>query len=146
PKAPNSQLTQEQLAVLLNLLQSKSAPVVSAQFAQTMGSKMNPETLQQLTQALPPGPLESERPPEPPPPPKVSKPPQPPPSGGGAPRTPPMPKPPSPPTPQQPRPQPRKPPSPCSSLNCSKSSKERVESQMQQVHLSPHLSPALYLQ
>ncbi|KAK2869728.1 hypothetical protein Q8A67_024120 [Cirrhinus molitorella] len=101
PKAPNSQLTQEQLAVLLNLLQSKSAPVGSAQFAQTMGSKMNPETLQQLTQALPPAPLESERPPEPPPLPKVSKPPQPPPSGGGAPRTPPMPKPPSPPTPQQ---------------------------------------------
>ncbi|XP_067291689.1 cyclin-dependent kinase 13 isoform X2 [Pseudorasbora parva] len=102
PKAPNSQLTQEQLAVLLNLLQSKSGPVGSAQFAQTMGSKMNPETLQQLTKALPPGPVESERPPEPPPPPMVSKPPQPPPSGGGAPRTPPMPKPPSPPTPQQP--------------------------------------------
>ncbi|XP_016401743.1 cyclin-dependent kinase 13 isoform X2 [Sinocyclocheilus rhinocerous] len=101
PKAPNSQLTQEQLAVLLNLLQSKSGPVGSAQFAQTVGSKMNPETLQQLTQALPPGPLESERPPEPPPLPKVSKPPQPPPSGAGAPRTPPMPKPPSPPTPQQ---------------------------------------------
>lgn len=93
PKAPNSQLTQEQLAVLLNLLQSKSAPVGSAQFAQTVGSKMNPETLQQLTQALPPGPLESDRPPEPPPLPKVSKPPQPP-------RTPPMPKPPSPPSPQ----------------------------------------------
>ncbi|XP_067233413.1 cyclin-dependent kinase 13 isoform X2 [Chanodichthys erythropterus] len=101
PKAPNSQLTQEQLAVLLNLFQSKSAPVGSAQFAQTVGSKMNPETLQQLTKALPPGPLESERPPEPPPLPTVSKPPQPPPTGGGAPRTPPMPKPPSPPTPQQ---------------------------------------------
>lgn len=101
PKAPNSQLTQEQLAVLLNLFQSKSAPVGSAQFAQTVGSKMNPETLQQLTKALPPGPLESERPPEPPPLPMVSKPPQPPPTGGGAPRTPPMPKPPSPPTPQQ---------------------------------------------
>ncbi|XP_016107969.1 cyclin-dependent kinase 13-like [Sinocyclocheilus grahami] len=93
PKAPNSQLTQEQLAVLLNLLQSKSAPGGSAQFAQTVGSKMNPETLQQLTQALPPGPLESDRPPEPPPLPKVSKPPQPP-------RTPPMLKPPSPPSPQ----------------------------------------------
>ncbi|XP_057178574.1 cyclin-dependent kinase 13 isoform X2 [Triplophysa rosa] len=101
PKAPNSQLTQEQLAVLLNLFQSKSGPVGSAQFAQTMGSKMNPETLQQLTKALPPAPLESERPPEPPPLPKVSKPPQPPPGGGGVPRTPPMPKPPSPPTPQQ---------------------------------------------
>lgn len=62
---------------------------------------MNPETLQQLTKALPPGPLESERPPEPPPLPVVTKPPQPPPTGGGAPRTPPMPKPPSPPTPQQ---------------------------------------------
>ncbi len=92
-KAPNSQLTQEQLAVLLNLFQSKSAPMGSAQFAQTVGSKMNPETLQQLTQALPPGPLEPDRPPEPPPLPKVSKPPQPP-------RTPPMPKPPSPPSPQ----------------------------------------------
>uniref|UniRef100_A0A8C2CNJ3 Cyclin-dependent kinase 13 n=1 Tax=Cyprinus carpio TaxID=7962 RepID=A0A8C2CNJ3_CYPCA len=95
PKAPNSQLTQEQLAVLLNLLQSKSAPGGSAQFAQTVGSKMSLETLQQLTQALPPGPLESDRPPEPPPLPKVSKPPQPP-------RTPPMPKPPSPPSPQPP--------------------------------------------
>ncbi|XP_051970096.1 cyclin-dependent kinase 13-like isoform X1 [Xyrauchen texanus] len=101
PKGPNSQLTQEQLAVLLNLFQSKSTSVGSAQFAQTMGSKMNPETLQQLSKALPPCPLESERPPEPPPIPKVSKPPQPPPSGGGAPRTPPMPKPPSPLTPQQ---------------------------------------------
>ncbi|XP_051970918.1 cyclin-dependent kinase 13-like [Xyrauchen texanus] len=101
PKGPNSQLTQEQLAVLLNLFQSKSAPVGSAQFAQTVGSKMNPEVLQQLTMALPPCPLESERPPEPPPLPKVSKPPQPPPSGGGAPRTPPMQKPPSPPTPKQ---------------------------------------------
>ncbi|XP_077081088.1 cyclin-dependent kinase 13 [Siphateles boraxobius] len=99
PKAPNSQLTQEQLAVLLNLFQSKSGPVGSAQFAQTVGSKMNPETLQQLTKALPAGPLESERPPEPPPPPTVSKPPPPPPSGA---RTPPMPKPPSPPTPGKP--------------------------------------------
>lgn len=101
PKAPNSQLTQEQLAVLLNLFQSKSAPVGSAQFAQTVGSKMNPETLQQLTKALPPAPVESERPPEPPPIAKVSKPPQPLAGGGGVPRTPPMPKPPSPPTPQQ---------------------------------------------
>lgn len=82
--------------MLLNLLQSKSAPGGSAQFAQTVGSKMSLETLQQLTQALPPGqPLESDRPPEPPPLPKVSKPPQPP-------RTPPMPKPPSPPSPQPP--------------------------------------------
>ncbi|XP_026056680.1 cyclin-dependent kinase 13-like isoform X1 [Carassius auratus] len=81
PKAPASQLTPEQLAVLLNLLQSKSAPG---------GSKLSLETLQQLTQALPPAPLESERPPEPPP---LPKPPQPP-------RTPPMPKPPSPPSPQ----------------------------------------------
>ncbi|KAG1924987.1 cyclin-dependent kinase [Pimephales promelas] len=99
PKAPNSQLTQEQLAVLLNLFQSKSGPVGSAQFAQTMGSKMNPETLQQLTKALPAGPPESERPPEPPLPPTVSKPPPPPPSGA---RTPPMPKPPSPPAPGKP--------------------------------------------
>ncbi|KTF74214.1 hypothetical protein cypCar_00048216, partial [Cyprinus carpio] len=62
PKAPSSQLTPEQLAVLLNLLQSKGVPGGSAQFAQAVGSKMNPETLQQLTQLLPPTAAESERP------------------------------------------------------------------------------------
>ncbi|XP_017559824.1 cyclin-dependent kinase 13 [Pygocentrus nattereri] len=105
PKGPNSQLTQEQLAVLLNLLQSKSAPAGSAQLSQAMGLKMNPETLQQLTKALLPGPVELDRPPEPSVPPisqsKAPKPPQPPLMVGGAPRTPPIPKPPSPPTPQQ---------------------------------------------
>ncbi|XP_030624499.1 cyclin-dependent kinase 13 isoform X2 [Chanos chanos] len=104
PKAQNSQLTQEQLAVLLNLFQSKSAPASSAQFAQAVGSKVNPETVQQLTKALPPGPAEPDRPPEPPLPPpsqtKATKPLPPPPAGGGPPRTPPMPKPPSPPAPQ----------------------------------------------
>ncbi|XP_072535478.1 cyclin-dependent kinase 13 [Salminus brasiliensis] len=105
PKGPNSQLTQEQIAMLLNLLQSKSAPLGPAQLSQAMGFKMNPETLQQLTKALLPGPVEPDRPPEPPVPPlsqsKVPKPPQPSQTLGGAPRTPPIPKPPSPPTPQQ---------------------------------------------
>uniref|UniRef100_A0A4W4EW14 Protein kinase domain-containing protein n=1 Tax=Electrophorus electricus TaxID=8005 RepID=A0A4W4EW14_ELEEL len=75
---PNSQLTQEQLAVLLNLLQSKSAPLGTAQLSQAMGFKMNSDTLQQLTKALL--------------------------AVSGAPRTPPLPKPPSPPTPQQAKP------------------------------------------
>ncbi|XP_028826163.1 cyclin-dependent kinase 13 [Denticeps clupeoides] len=93
PKGTSSHLTQEQLAVLLNILQSKTAPVGTAQFTQ-----VNPETLQQLSKALPP---EPDRPPEPPAPPKSLKPPQPLPPSGGAPRTPPMPKPPSPPPPMQ---------------------------------------------
>lgn len=105
PKGPNSQLTQEQLAVLLNLLQSKTAPAGSAQLSQAMGFKMNPETMQHLAKALLPGAAEPERPPEPPAPvpsqSKVPKPPHPVPTVGGAPRTPPLPKPPSPPTPQQ---------------------------------------------
>ncbi|XP_076827503.1 cyclin-dependent kinase 13 [Brachyhypopomus gauderio] len=111
PKGPNSQLTQEQLAVLLNLLQSKSAPLGSAQLSQAVGLKMNSDTLQQLTKALLAGPAEPDRPPEPPAPPppppsqsKVPKPPHPAPTAGGAPRTPPLPKPPSPPTPQQAKP------------------------------------------
>ncbi|KAM6953697.1 cyclin-dependent kinase 13 [Aplochiton taeniatus] len=89
-KGPNSQLTQEQLAVLLNLLgQPKGATNTAqfAQFAQFMGSKVNPETLQQLSKALPS--TEPDRPPEPPAPASSNKPSQP--------RTPPMPKPPSPP-------------------------------------------------
>lgn len=102
PKGPNSQLTQEQLAVLLNLLQSKSAPAGSAQLSQAMGLKINPETLQHLAKALLPGAAEPERPPEPPAlAQSQSKPPQPVSAVGGAPRTPPLPKPPSPPTPQQ---------------------------------------------
>ncbi|KAJ8418703.1 hypothetical protein AAFF_G00002020 [Aldrovandia affinis] len=85
-KASGSQLTQEQLAVLLNLLQSKNS-VSMAQFAQVMNIKVNPETLQQLTKvSLPAGILaEAEKPPEPPPPPEPHKPPQP----GGASHTPP---------------------------------------------------------
>ncbi|XP_012995002.1 cyclin-dependent kinase 13 [Esox lucius] len=89
-KGPTSQLTQEQLAVLLNLLGQSKSTVNPAQIA-----KVNPETLQQLSKVLPPVPTDSDRPPEPPPPPKPNKPPQ----LGGVPRTPPMPKPPSPPTP-----------------------------------------------
>uniref|UniRef100_A0A8C7YV73 Cyclin dependent kinase 13 n=1 Tax=Oryzias sinensis TaxID=183150 RepID=A0A8C7YV73_9TELE len=86
-KGPNSQFTQEQLAVLLNLLgQSKTAP---SQFVQSMSTKVNQETLQLLTKAL--------APPDPPEPPAQSaKPPQPAPPAG-VPRTPPLPKPPSPP-------------------------------------------------
>lgn len=105
PKGPNSQLTQEQLAVLLNLLQSKSAPAGSAQLSQAMGFKINSETLQHLAKALLPGAAEPERPPEPPglapSQSKAPKPQLPGPTVGGAPRTPPLPKPPSPPTPQQ---------------------------------------------
>ncbi|KAG7455408.1 hypothetical protein MATL_G00256350 [Megalops atlanticus] len=88
-KAPGSQLTPDQLAVMVNLLQSKSS-VSMAQFAQAMNIKVNPETLQQLTQvSLPTGMLgEAERPPEPAaPPPEPPRPAQ----GGGAPRTPPLP-------------------------------------------------------
>lgn len=89
--------------MLLNLLQSKSAPPGSAQLSQAMGFKMNAETLQQLTKALLPGPVEPDRIPEPPVPSqsKAPKPSQTSMSVGGAPRTPPIPKPPSPPTPQQ---------------------------------------------
>ncbi|KAI1902109.1 hypothetical protein AGOR_G00041320 [Albula goreensis] len=89
PKAPGSQLTPDQLAVMVNLLQSKSA-VSMAQFAQAMNIKMNPEMLQQLNQvSFPPGVLpEAERPPEPAvPPPDPPRPTQ----GGGAPHTPPLP-------------------------------------------------------
>ncbi|KAJ8406896.1 hypothetical protein AAFF_G00291720 [Aldrovandia affinis] len=87
-KVPGSQLTPDQLAVMVNLLQSKSS-VSMAQFAQAMSIKVNPETLQQLTQVpLPAGTLpEAERPPEPaapaPEPPRPTQ-------GGGAPRTPPL--------------------------------------------------------
>ncbi|KAF4087830.1 hypothetical protein AMELA_G00075710 [Ameiurus melas] len=105
PKGPNAQLTQEQLAVLLNLLQSKSTTAASAQLSQAMGFKINSETLQHLAKALLPGAAEPERPPEPlaasQSQPKAPKPPQPVAAVSGAPRTPPLPKPPSPPTPQQ---------------------------------------------
>ncbi|KAF6720550.1 Cyclin-dependent kinase 13 [Oryzias melastigma] len=88
-KGPNSQFTQEQLAVLLNLLgQSKSAPSTS-QFVQSMSTKVNQETLQLLTKALAPSdPSEPQS--------ASAKPPQPVPPAG-VPRTPPLPKPPSPP-------------------------------------------------
>ncbi|KAK7887240.1 hypothetical protein WMY93_026861 [Mugilogobius chulae] len=89
PKGPNSQLTQEQLAVLLNFLGQTKSTANTAQFVQAMGSKVNQETLQQLSKALAPEPA------EPAPQPTPVKAPQP----TGVPRTPPMPKPPSPPTP-----------------------------------------------
>ncbi|KAM3860225.1 cyclin-dependent kinase 13 [Diretmus argenteus] len=94
PKGPNSQLTQEQLAVLLNFLGQPKSAVNTAQFVQAMSSKVNQETLQQLSKAL--APADPERPAEPPPQPTPTKPPQ---SSApvGVPRTPPMPKPPSPP-------------------------------------------------
>ncbi|XP_077410602.1 cyclin-dependent kinase 13 [Vanacampus margaritifer] len=85
PKGPNSQLTQEQLAVLLNLLgppnSAAAAAANPAQFFQAVSSKVNQETLQQLSKVLPP----------------AAEPPAPPPQPAGVPRTPPMPKPPSPP-------------------------------------------------
>ncbi|XP_019740318.1 cyclin-dependent kinase 13 isoform X2 [Hippocampus comes] len=96
PKAPNSQLTQEQLAVLLNLLgPPNSTAANTAQFFQAVNSKVNQETLQQLSKALPP-PDAVEPPAQPPP----AKPPQPA-IPAGVPRTPPMPKPPSPPPPPE---------------------------------------------
>ncbi|XP_034561934.1 cyclin-dependent kinase 13 [Notolabrus celidotus] len=92
-KGPNSQLTQEQLAVLLNFLGQPKSAVNTAQFVQSMSTKVNQETLQQLSKALAPS-----DPAEPPPPPQPTptKPPQPA-APAGVPRTPPMPKPPSPP-------------------------------------------------
>ncbi|KAJ8336710.1 hypothetical protein SKAU_G00379300 [Synaphobranchus kaupii] len=88
-KPPGSQLTPDQLAVMVNLLQSKSS-VSMVQFAQAMSIKVNPDTMQQLNQVpLPAGSLpEAERPPEPAAPPL--EPPRPA-QGGGAPRTPPLP-------------------------------------------------------
>ncbi|XP_056155068.1 cyclin-dependent kinase 13 [Lampris incognitus] len=93
-KGPNSQLTQEQLAVFLNLLGQPKSAGNTAQFFQGMSSKVNQETLQQLSKVL--APADPERLPEPPPQPTTTKPPQ---STApvGVPRTPPMPKPPSPP-------------------------------------------------
>lgn len=91
PKGPNSQLTQEQLAVLLNFLGQPKSAVSTAQFVQSMSTKVNQETLQQLSKALAPT-----DPAEPPAQPAPTKPP-PPAAPVGVPRTPPMPKPPSPP-------------------------------------------------
>ncbi|XP_072307242.1 cyclin-dependent kinase 13 [Eucyclogobius newberryi] len=91
PKGPHSQLTQEQLTVLLNFLGQAKTSANTAQFVQVMGTKVNQETLQQLSKALAPT-----EPAEPPPQPAPAKVPQP----TGVPRTPPMPKPPSPPTPK----------------------------------------------
>lgn len=94
PKGPNSQLTQEQLAVLLNFLGQPKSAVSTAQFVQTMSSKVNQETLQQLSKVL--APTDPERLAEPPPQPTSTKPSQST-APAGVPRTPPMPKPPSPP-------------------------------------------------
>lgn len=91
PKGPNSQFTQEQLAVLLNLLGQPKSTINTAQFVQSMSTKVNQEALQQLTKALAPS-----DPSEPTAQPTPTKPPQPP-APAGVPRTPPMPKPPSPP-------------------------------------------------
>lgn len=92
PKGPNSQLTQEQLAVLLNFLGQTKSSANTAQFVQAMGAtKVNQETLQQLSKALT-EPAEPHQPPQP-------TPVKPPPQTSGVPRTPPMPKPPSPPLP-----------------------------------------------
>ncbi|KAG5268912.1 hypothetical protein AALO_G00217840 [Alosa alosa] len=58
PKDVSPQLTQEQLAVLFNLLKSKNTTgtaSASAQFCHAISSKMNLETLQQLTRAPPTG-------------------------------------------------------------------------------------------
>ncbi|XP_062236093.1 cyclin-dependent kinase 13 [Platichthys flesus] len=92
PKGPSSQLTQEQLAVLLNFLGQPKSTVNTAQFVQSMSTKVNQETLQQLSKAL--GPTD---PAEPPAQSTPVRPPQPS-APAGVPRTPPMPKPPSPPT------------------------------------------------
>ena len=91
PKGPTSQLTQEQLAVLLNFLGQPKSTVNTAQFVQSMSTKVNQETLQQLSKAL--GPTD---PAEPPAQSTPVRPPQPA-APAGVPRTPPMPKPPSPP-------------------------------------------------
>ncbi|XP_061877015.1 cyclin-dependent kinase 13 [Entelurus aequoreus] len=93
PKGPNSQLTQEQLAVLLNFLGPANSAVNSTQFFQNMSSKVNQETLQQLSKVLAPTTDVAEPAPQAP-----AKPPQPA-AVPGVPRTPPMPKPPSPPPP-----------------------------------------------
>lgn len=91
-KGPNSQLTQEQLAVLLNFLGQTKSTANTAQFVQAMGAnKVNQETLQQLSKAL----TEPTEPSQP-------APAKPPPQTSGVPRTPPMPKPPSPPPPPTP--------------------------------------------
>lgn len=91
PKGLTSQFTQEQLAVLLNFFGQPKSTISTAQFVQSMSTKVNQETLQQLSKALAPS-----DPAEPPPQPAPSKPPQPT-APAGVPRTPPMPKPPSPP-------------------------------------------------
>ncbi|XP_026147982.1 cyclin-dependent kinase 13 [Mastacembelus armatus] len=90
PKGPNSQLTQEQLAVLLNFLGQPKSAVNMNQFFQSVSSKVNQETLQQLSNAL--APPDSAELPQP----TATKPPHPT-ATAGLPRTPPMPKPPSPP-------------------------------------------------
>ncbi|KAM4533994.1 cyclin-dependent kinase 13 [Odontesthes bonariensis] len=92
-KGPNSQFTQEQLAVLLNFFGQPKSAGSTTQFVQSMSTKVSQETLQQLAKTLAPS-----DPSEPPPQPAPAKPPQPA-APAGVPRTPPMPKPPSPPQP-----------------------------------------------
>ncbi|XP_077591680.1 cyclin-dependent kinase 13 isoform X2 [Stigmatopora nigra] len=88
-KGPNSQLTQEQLAVLLNLLGPPNSGANPAHFFQA--PKVHQETPQQPSKAPPPAaPAEATEPAPPP-----AAPPQPA-APVGVPRTPPMPKPPSP--------------------------------------------------
>lgn len=95
-KGPNSQLTQEQLAVLLNFLGQPATAVNTAQFVQSMSTKVNQDTLQQLSKSLPSSDPAEPQPPPPQPTPTKPPPPAPP---AGVPRTPPMPKPHSPPPP-----------------------------------------------
>lgn len=100
PKASNSQLTQEQLAVLLNFLGQPSSAVNATQFVQSTSAKVSQDmSQQQLAKNLPPADQAEPLPPPPPPPPPPqaapNKPPQPA-APSGVPRTPPMPKPPSP--------------------------------------------------
>ncbi|CAG05488.1 unnamed protein product, partial [Tetraodon nigroviridis] len=102
PKASNSQLTQEQLAVLLNFLGQPSAAVSASQYVQSASAKASQETTQQLAKNLPAADPAEPLPPPPPPGGRrprqatPNKPPQPA-APLGVPRTPPMPKPPSPP-------------------------------------------------
>ncbi|TWW70756.1 cyclin-dependent kinase 13 isoform X3 [Takifugu flavidus] len=97
PKASSSQLTQEQLAVLLNFLGQPSSAVSTAQYVQSISAKVTQEPPQQLKNPPAADPADPLPPPPPPPPQSTpSKPPQPA-APSGVPRTPPMPKPPSPP-------------------------------------------------
>uniref|UniRef100_H3D813 Cyclin dependent kinase 13 n=1 Tax=Tetraodon nigroviridis TaxID=99883 RepID=H3D813_TETNG len=67
PKASNSQLTQEQLAVLLNFLGQPSAAVSASQYVQSASAKASQETTQQLAKNLPAADPAEPLPPPPPP-------------------------------------------------------------------------------